>query len=118
MPFLSRSDLNERELIPGFHVRLMHTDRMTVAHFRIERGASLPSHFHAHEQITNILEGQFEMTVGDETRICGPGDVVVIPGHTPHHGRALSDCYLIDVFQPTREDYVLSGVDFESRTGH
>ncbi len=33
------------------------------------------------------------------------GDVFIIPGDVPHSGRSITDCYLIDVWHPTREDY-------------
>lgn len=105
MAYIETDKIEERELVPGFHARLIHTDGLTVAHFRIEKGSALPEHSHHHEQITNVLEGTLEMTVDGETRECVAGDVIVIPGHVVHSGRALTDCRLIDVFRPAREDY-------------
>ncbi len=104
-PFRSLSALEEKELIPGFFGKMVHTDRMTVAHFRIEKGSSLPEHHHVHEQVTNVVSGELEMTVGRETKVCKAGDVVVIPSGVPHSARALTDCHVIDVFQPARDDY-------------
>lgn len=103
--FLQLDQLPERELLPGFHAKLVHTERLTMAHFRVEAGAELPQHQHPHEQITTVLSGRFSLTVAGETRVCVPGMTVVIPGDTPHSGRALEDCRLVDVFQPAREDY-------------
>ncbi|NOY99054.1 MAG: cupin domain-containing protein, partial [Chloroflexi bacterium] len=34
-----------------------------------------------------------------------PGAVAVIPPDVPHAGRAVTDCRIIDVFYPTREEY-------------
>ena len=104
-PFLALDTIEERELIPGFHARMIHTDQMTIAHFRVEAGAELPEHQHPHEQVTTVLAGKFSMTVNGVTQVCTPGMAVAIPGHTPHSGKALEDCRLIDVFQPVREDY-------------
>ena len=104
-PFRSLSSLEEKELIPGFFGKMVHTDQLTVAHFRIERGSTLPEHHHVHEQVTNVVRGELEMTVDGETRVCKAGDVVVIPSEVPHSARALSDCRVIDVFQPARNDY-------------
>lgn len=103
--FITLHELPERELLPGFHARLIHTDHTTVAHFRVEKGSVLPEHAHPHEQITNLIAGEFEMTVGGETRLCRAGESVCIPSGVPHAGRALSDCLIIDVFNPAREDY-------------
>ncbi len=105
MHFLNTSDIAIRELFPGFDARLIHTNGLTIGHIYIKAGSALPTHSHMHEQISNIIEGEFEMTVGDETRVCRPGDVAVIPGHVPHSGRAITDCYIVDVFRPVREDY-------------
>ena len=104
-PFQELSAIEERELIPGFHARMIHTDRLTMAHFRVVAGAELPEHQHPQEQITTVLAGKFSMTVAGETRVCTPGMAVVIPPDTPHSGRALEDCRLVDVFHPVREDY-------------
>ncbi|PSR11308.1 MAG: cupin domain-containing protein [Bacteroidetes bacterium] len=104
-PFLQLEKIPSKEIVPGFHGKFIHTDRMTVGHFTVKAGSVLPEHQHPHEQITNLLAGTFEMTVNGQTTICQAGEVVVIPGNTPHAGRALTDCQLIDVFQPARTDY-------------
>lgn len=103
--FLHISDINAKEIVKGFHGRMIHTDQMTVAHFRIEAGSVLPEHHHVHQQVTNVISGELELTVGGLTRVCKAGDVAVIPSHVPHSGKALTDCFVLDVFQPTREDY-------------
>ena len=103
--FLHLQNIPEKEIAKGFHAKFVHTKNMTIAYWRVEKGASLPMHSHIHEQITNVLEGEFEMTVGDETSICKNGKVVTIPSHVAHGGKALTDCFILDIFQPVREDY-------------
>lgn len=105
MPFMTLDAITAREIVPGFHGKFVHSDQMTVAHFRIEAGAALPEHAHPHEQVTNVIEGQLELTVGGETQVLSAGHVAVIPGHVSHSGRALTACYVIDVFHPARDDY-------------
>lgn len=104
-PFKHTDQIESRTLLPGFHARMVHTDGLTIAHFRIEAGSKLPLHDHPHEQVSNIIEGTLEMTVGEETFACTPGMIVTIPGHTPHSAIALTDCWVIDIFRPVREDY-------------
>jgi quercetin dioxygenase-like cupin family protein len=58
-----------------------------------------------HEQVVNVIEGQFELTVEGKTTILNPGDLFVIPSNAGHTGRALTKCKVIDVFYPIREDY-------------
>jgi quercetin dioxygenase-like cupin family protein len=105
MAFTHWADLTAREMVPGFHGKFVHTDNLTVSRWRIEAGATLPEHAHPHEQITMVLEGQLELTVGGETRVLEPGAVAVIPGHVRHRGQALTVCHVIDVFYPARDDY-------------
>lgn len=104
-PFISLSGVEEKEIIKGFFGKMIHTDNMTVAHFRVLAGSELPEHHHVHEQVTNVLSGELEMTVGGKTHVCKAGEVIVIPSNVPHSARALTDCRLVDVFQPAREDY-------------
>ena len=99
------SEVESRELMPGFNGKFVHTDRMTFIYWDIEEGAVLPEHSHEHEQVVNCFDGEFELTVSGETRILGPGTVTQIPGNAVHSGRALSDCKILDVFAPVREDY-------------
>jgi len=105
MPFITLSDIQEREMVPGFRARFVHADRMTCSYWTVAAGAALPEHAHPHEQVTNIIRGTFEMTVDGETRIIEPGDIVVIPPGARHRGRALTDCFIMDLFYPVREDY-------------
>lgn len=78
---------------------------MTFAYWEIAKNADLPEHSHHHEQVVNMLEGKFELTVDGEPHLLTPGDVVIIPGGVTHSGRAISDCRILDVFHPVRDDY-------------
>ena len=106
MPFQSLSDLESHEVIPGYHAVFIHMDHMTLAYWKIEAGAEMPEHSHPHEQVANLLEGEFEMTLEGEQMTLEPGTVAVIPSGTPHGGRAIKDCRILDVFHPVREDYI------------
>ncbi len=105
MTFVALADLAQREPFPGYAGRFLHGAGMSVAHWTVKEGSGFPEHRHPHEQIAMVVEGRFEMTVAGETRVLDAGTVAVIPGGVPHSGRALTDCRLIDVFQPVREDY-------------
>ena len=105
MPFIKLSDIDESERVKGFRARFVHTDRMTSAYWQIAADSVLPEHSHPHEQVSTIIRGRFEMTVDGQTRTIEAGDVVVIPSGSRHRGRALTDCFILDVFSPVREDY-------------
>jgi quercetin dioxygenase-like cupin family protein len=105
MPFLDLNQSPLRELFPGFHGRVVHSEFMTFVHWRIRAGAQLPVHHHVHEQVVNILEGVFELTIDGETRRLQAGHVAVIPPNAVHSGQAITDCHIIDAFYPIRQDY-------------
>ena len=105
MIFQDLNDIQEREIVPGYRARFVHTEKMTLAYWEVDAGAALPEHSHPHEQIANVLEGEFELTVDGKSQVLVPGQVAVIPGDVPHSGQAVTDCRLLDAFQPAREDY-------------
>lgn len=101
-----REDLQTRELLPGFTARMIHTERMSIAFWEIKAGAELPEHAHDHEQVAQVITGQFELWLGEQCYVLGAGDTLVIPSRVPHRGKALSDCTLQDTFAPVREDFL------------
>jgi quercetin dioxygenase-like cupin family protein len=105
MPLHLLESIPEQEPVPGFHVRFVHTDNMTLAYWDIEEGALLPDHSHPHEQVANVMEGKLQLIVDGEENILTPGQVFVIPSNVAHGGKALTACKVIDVFYPVREDY-------------
>jgi len=99
------SQVESREMVPGFHGKFMHTKNITVAFWAAEAGSSLPEHQHIHEQILNVIEGELEFTMDGKTRVLKAGAVVTIESNVPHSAKALTDCKLMDVFTPCREEF-------------
>ena len=105
MSFLSLSELAHKEPMPGFVGQFATGATMTSVTWTISSKAQLPEHAHPHEQVSHVLEGQFEMTIEGETQRLGPGAVAFVPPNARHSGHALTDCRIIDVFHPVRDDY-------------
>jgi quercetin dioxygenase-like cupin family protein len=98
-------DLTPKELAPGLTGYYTHGSNMTLGLVEIKAGSDLPIHSHPHEQITYILEGQLDMTIdGKECKLTA-GMYYAIPSNVLHGAVALTDCKVIDVFNPVREDY-------------
>ena len=98
-------DIVPKEIIKGFHGRFIHMNGFTYAYWEVEAGAEIPTHNHLHEQLMQVIEGEFEFTVDGETKIFTPGMVAKIPSYVPHGGKALTACKLTDIFCPAREEY-------------
>ncbi|MFP2995394.1 cupin domain-containing protein [Spongiivirga sp. MCCC 1A20706] len=105
MPVLSIKDIEAREMIPGFVARMVHMEGMTFSQWEIKAGAQLPEHHHIHEQLSYLVQGEFDFTLEGKTERITPGKLVVIPSNTVHSGKAITDCVIVDIFQPVREDY-------------
>lgn len=101
------AELPQKEIKKGFKAQFVHTEHTTLGFWEVEKGAVLPIHAHFHEQITQVLQGKFEMTIDNVTRVYQKGDLVVIPSNVLHGGVALTDCKIFDIFSPVREDYKL-----------
>lgn len=103
--FREVESIEPKEIISGYEAKFIHTETMTLAFWTVKAGAVMPMHQHFHEQISQVLQGKFELTIGDESKVFEPGTVAVIPSYVPHGGVAITDCKLIDIFSPVREDY-------------
>jgi quercetin dioxygenase-like cupin family protein len=102
--FLKLSELDPRAMFPGATARFVHTERLTIAYWKFEPGVSVPEHAHVHEQVFNVIDGSFDLTIGGETRRMEAGSAAAIPSNVKHSGRSVSACTIIDVFSPVRED--------------
>tara|TARA_B100001057_G_scaffold106405_1_gene104052 strand:+ start:10396 stop:10707 length:312 start_codon:yes stop_codon:yes gene_type:complete len=98
-------EIDTKEILPGLNGRMVHGEKITWAFWEIEKGAEVPMHQHIHEQIMHVQEGEFEFTLDGKTKNYGSNSVVVIPSNIPHSGIALTDCKIMDVFSPVREEY-------------
>lgn len=105
MVFVDLRKNGAKEIIPGYFAKFVHSENLTLVYWDIDEGAPLPEHSHSNEQVANVIEGRFELTVEGKTLALEPGQVAVIPANAVHSGKAITKCKIIDVFYPVREDY-------------
>src|ERR1700761_6772674 len=102
MPFIDTSTLDLIERLPGWHGRYFHSPSMTFAHYDFTRGASIHEHFHAQEEVYEVIEGELEVTIEGVAQVARPGVVAIVPANARHSARALSDGRAIIIDYPVR----------------
>ena len=105
MSLIELDRLEKRVIFPGYNACFVHTGNMTIAYVTIDAGAILPEHTHPHEQVVNLIEGEFELTVKGEIHRMKPGTTVSLKPNVPHAGSAITASFILDVFHPEREDF-------------
>ena len=105
--FVQGDAVKQVEMAPGVLRRTLgHGTQMLLVEFNLAAGSGVPTHSHPHAQVGYVVRGSLRLTIGDETRTCNAGDSYYIPGDVPHEGVTVEDSLVIDVFHPTREDYL------------
>jgi quercetin dioxygenase-like cupin family protein len=105
--FLPAGSGSRHVIFPGVEILTTAGANMMLSVVRFEPRSVVAEHAHPHEQMGILLEGRLEFTVGNVTRLLGPGDMWRIPGGVLHSVRAMDAPVLaVDVFHPIREDYL------------
>ncbi|HLX90163.1 MAG TPA: cupin domain-containing protein [Puia sp.] len=106
MPFKDFTQGKVVKIWDGITGPLYHSDKITFGYFTLEENTDLPVHSHIHEQWTHLLEGELFFDINGDRATMKPGMMAYIPPNTPHSGKAVTRCQVIDVFIPVREDFV------------
>ncbi|MDV7106091.1 cupin domain-containing protein [Vibrio sp. TH_r3] len=85
---------------------LAHSNNMMAVEVHFESGAVGAMHSHPHEQLTYVLSGKFEFTIGEKTQIVTAGDTMYKEPNIEHGCVCLEAGILIDNFTPMRKDFI------------
>jgi quercetin dioxygenase-like cupin family protein len=105
MPLIDTHALAITERLPGWRARIFHSGAMTFAHYEFDAGSTIHAHSHEQEEVWNVIEGELEVTIAGRALVAGPGMVAIVPPHTAHSVRALTDGKAIIVDHPLRVDF-------------
>ncbi len=105
--FVFNQDIPMEDLGEGISRKVLaHSDNMMSVEVHFETGAIGAMHNHPHEQLTYVLSGEFEFTIGDEKKIVKTGDTMYKEPNIEHGCVCLKAGVLIDTFTPMRKDFV------------
>lgn len=85
--------------------KVLHTDLMSLATWKLDKGTELAMHDHPQEQIAFVLQGRMEFKTPGALTEVGAGEQIVFASNEPHGGKALEDSIVLDIFSSVREDF-------------
>jgi quercetin dioxygenase-like cupin family protein len=85
---------------------LAYHENLMMVEVYFEKGAVGAIHSHSHEQITYVLEGEFEFNIDGKKQIVKAGDSMYKESNVLHGTICLKKGRLLDVFSPHREDFL------------
>ena len=103
----SDEDIDWEEISPKIRRKIMsYSNEMMLVKVAFEAGGVGSLHQHPHLQMSYVVSGVFELTIGQESKILKEGDVYFVPSNVLHGAICLEKGMLIDVFNPMREDLI------------
>lgn len=105
--FCFNKDVKVEDLGDGISRKVLaYNDQIMGVEVYFEEGAVGAMHKHPHTQLTYVLEGEFEFTIGDEKHIVKKGDTLQKDPNVMHGCVCTKKGVLFDVFTPHREDFI------------
>ena len=94
------------QLAEGIERRMIWGERLMMCRLVLRPHVVTAVHSHPHEQLTYVLSGAFEFTIGDETHVVRAGDTLHKRGGVLHGCRCIEKGVLLDTFTPQRMDFL------------
>lgn len=105
--FVHGKDVELEDLGDGVKRKILaYSDNIMSVEVHFEDNAVGYLHNHPHEQLTYVLSGEFEFTIGDETKIVKAGDALYKEPSIMHGCKCLKAGVLLDNFTPMRKDFI------------
>ncbi len=105
-------EVSHREIVkpsvpePGLQRQVLaHNANLMLVRHQMQKGWQGERHSHPHDQLVYVIQGHLTFTSGPSTFEAKAGDSFVVPGGVEHQASAVEDSEVLDVFNPSREDY-------------
>jgi quercetin dioxygenase-like cupin family protein len=99
------NEIKTKEIVTGITGKYYHADGLSIGWLDAKAGHSVPLHSHIHEQVSYVEEGEMLFIIEGEEFMLKAGMVITVAPNLKHGATAITDCKLIDVFNPVREEY-------------
>jgi quercetin dioxygenase-like cupin family protein len=106
-PFRTWNGRDSFEFVDGVRIHAIGGEQVLLCRVRYEPGKQVAWHAHEDtEQVMFILEGSVEMTIDDETKVLGTGDVVVVNRGRRHRLYSEDGVTFMEALAPVPLDHV------------
>lgn len=106
-PFRTWNGVEPFQIFPTVHIHAIGGEQVLVCRVVYEPETTVARHAHEHsEQLMIIVEGDVTMTIGDETKTLGPGDVVAINRGVEHELHSEDGLVFYEALAPVPRDHV------------
>lgn len=100
-------DIEGEDLGKGISRKILaYNQNLMTVEVSFEEGAIGEMHSHPHEQITYVLEGEFEFDIDGKKSTVKAGDTLYKQSNIEHGAVCLKKGRLLDIFTPHRADFV------------
>jgi quercetin dioxygenase-like cupin family protein len=95
------------ELHDGVRLHAIGGEQVLLCRVQYDAGKQVTRHAHEHtEQVMAIIDGSVTMTIGEETRELGPGDVVCVNRGVEHELHSPEGVTFFEALAPVPLDHV------------
>jgi mannose-6-phosphate isomerase-like protein (cupin superfamily) len=86
------------------YLELVRVPDLSCGLYVLATGAQDPQQPHTEDEAYVVLAGRARFTAGDETRDCGPGDLIFVPALEPHRFHDITEeLRVVVVFGPAEQ---------------
>jgi quercetin dioxygenase-like cupin family protein len=106
-PFRSWKGRDAFEFVDGVRLHAIGGEQVLLCRVVYEAGKEVPWHAHERsEQVMLVLEGEVELTIGEETRTLSAGDVAVVNRGVHHRLHSPAGVTFMEALAPVPLDHV------------
>ncbi len=92
------------QVTPEYARRSLVGEKGMVIWVRMPAGTHAKAHHHPHEQMFWVTKGRISIRVGNERRVCGPGDLALVAPNVEHETLCEADTEFVTFQAPPRAD--------------
>jgi quercetin dioxygenase-like cupin family protein len=106
-PFGTWNGIEQYEIYPGVRLHAIGGEQVLMCRVTYESGKRVAWHSHPEaEQLMAVVDGEVEMTIGDETRVLRAGDVACVNRGVEHELWSEGGVTFFEALSPVPLDHV------------